>query len=479
MNKLSVIIITKDEAKRIKNTLNSVKWADEIIVVDSLSEDETVRAAREFTDKIYLRKFDNFSSQKNFAISKCSNEWIFSIDADEVASEKLKEEIIKTINAPSKYSAYKVRRVNRVFGKILPYAAGNDFPIRLFKKEKAKFVQPIHEFLEVRGQTGILDGELFHNTTADIKAEFDKTEQYTELEARWLLERNIRPYLYKLLFYPVFVFVNIYIINKGILDGFPGLLYALVSARYSFIKYRKARKLSREPKYLEAIIARRFSELSSSFPDKIEEKDKRLNCLINALGSLDGKLILEVGCGKGRFTNIISSKKADCVGIDVSANFISEAKSRNKGAFFIGSATELSFKEKTFDAVYAVEVIEHIADLEKCIKEAARVLKQSGKFIIIDRNILSINNRRLFVPNIIVKKYHELKNDWMYPRGFPYTEKWFFRKMIEKKLKRYFHKVNSKYIISDSEENSPTALIFKSIPVSRHFILWEASLPKR
>jgi ubiquinone/menaquinone biosynthesis C-methylase UbiE len=234
----------------------------------------------------------------------------------------------------------------------------------------------------------------------------------------------------------------------------------------------------KNPQYLENIISRSFDKIFSQFPEKIEENDSRLNSLITALGELSGKQVLEIGCGKGRFTNVVNKKNASCVGIDVSINFVHEATRKNKGKFFLASATNLAFKPSSFDAVFAVEVIEHIADLEKCFLEVKRVLKPDGIFVIIDRNILSINNRRMFIPNIIIKKHHELKNDWMYPRGFPYTEKWFFRKQIEKILKKYFDEVQSQYIISDSEHKSKTSFLFKSMPISRHFILWKASLTK-
>jgi 2-polyprenyl-3-methyl-5-hydroxy-6-metoxy-1,4-benzoquinol methylase len=475
---LSAVIIAKNEAQRIKEALQSIAWADEIIVVDSGSIDGTVDIAREYTNRIYTRNFDDFSSQKNFAISKCSYNWVFSLDCDEVVSEELKRSITSAIGAQQQYDAFKVKRLNKLFGKVLRYAAGNDFPVRLFRKDKARFIQPIHEFLQVDGKIGVLEGYLQHNTTENIKSEFDKTDSYTELEARWLLERNIRPTFFKNFIYPLLVFLDIYIGKRGFLDGTRGLVYAFVSSRYIFIKYLKARKLAKNPRYLEEIISQRFNKLSSQFPSAIDENDSRLNSLLLALGHLSGKRILEIGCGKGRFINVVSKKGAFCVGIDMSSNFIREATQKNKGNFLIASATNLSFKPAGFDAVFAVEVIEHIADLEKCFSEVKKVLKPDGAFIIVDRNILSINNRRFFIPNIIIKKYHELKNDWMYPRGFPYTEQLFLRYKVNRLLKIYFSKIESHYIISDSEKNSKTALLFNLLPISRHFILWKSSGPK-
>ncbi|MFA5008035.1 MAG: methyltransferase domain-containing protein [Candidatus Omnitrophota bacterium] len=478
MSKLSVILIAKNEELRIKAALESIKWADEIIVVDDKSADKTISIAKAFTDKVYSRKFDNFSSQKNFAISKCSNDWVFSLDCDESVTEELKNSIISAINNPGNFCAFKVERLNRLFGKILKNATKGDYQTRLFLKDKAHFTQPIHEFLDVNGSVGALEGKLLHNTTENIKSEFDKTESYTELEARWVLERNTRPTYFKIFFYPLWTFSNIYFLKKGFLDGFAGLLFAYVSARYTFVKYLKAKKLSRNKKYLEELVSGRFNKLSENFPDSIDNSDARLNKLIDALKPLEEKLVLEIGCGKGRFTRKINEQRARCVGSDITINLIKEASKKNKGYFVASSATALSFRPHLFDRVFAVEVIEHITDLKKCIKEAAMMLNENGSFVIIDRNILSLNNRRIFVPNFIVKKYHELKDDWMYPRGFPYREKWFLKSEILKLLGRYFSKVEAEYIISDSEKKSKTAFLFEKIPVTRHFILWKASLPR-
>jgi glycosyltransferase involved in cell wall biosynthesis len=479
MNKLSVILIAKNEESRIRAALTSVKWADEIVLVDSESTDATVDIAKEFTDKIYLRKFDDFSSQKNFAVSKCTNKWVFSLDCDEIVPEELKSSIVSALKDAGNFCAFKVERANRLFGKILKNATKGDFPVRLFLKDKARFIQPIHEYLDADGNIGTLKGKLLHNTTENIKAEFDKTENYTELEARWVLERNIRPTYFKMLFYPLWTFSSIYFFKKGFLDGFAGFLFASVSARYTFVKYLKAKKLSRNKKYLEELISKRFNKLSENFPDSIDNSDARLNKLIEALSPLKGKLALEIGCGKGRFTNQINAAGAKCIGSDITINFLKEALAKNKGYFVMSSATALSFKPELFDRIFAVEVIEHITDLEKCIKEAAALLNENGLFVIIDRNILCLNNRRMFVPNFIIKKYHELKNDWMYPRGFPYTERWFLKSTVSKLLEKYFSKVEAEYIISDSEKKSKTAFIFKNFPVTRHFILWKASLPKK
>ncbi|MDD4013841.1 MAG: methyltransferase domain-containing protein [Candidatus Omnitrophica bacterium] len=479
MVKVSVVLITRNEESRIRKALGSVRWADEIIIVDSGSSDNTLKIAGEFTDKVYCRDFDDFSSQKNFAVSKCGNEWVLSLDADEVVSERLKSDIQRAVEAPEGRVAFAVKRVNRLFGGVLLHSGGGDYPVRLFLRGKARFVQPIHEYLHVDGKIGRLEGELIHNSTADIVSEYRKTDEYTDMEAVWLLKRNIRPSLLKMIFFPPAVFLKLYFAKMGFLDGMAGLIYAAVSARYCFVKYVKARKLSRDPVYLERAIGGRFDALSGRFPDSLNASDFRLEYLLESFPDLAGRTVLEVGCGKGRFTGALSEKGARCTGVDISSELLAEARRINKGTYLKASAVNLPFEEGTFDYVFSVEVIEHIPDMEKMFREAGRVLKKDGIFVVIDKNILSLNNRRPFVPNVFIKKYHEIKNDWMYPRGFAYYEKWFFRKKVSAMLSKYFGKVEARYMLSDAETVSGTSLLFKRMPLFRHFILWKATEPKR
>ena len=479
MAKISVAIITKDEGKRLADALRSVEWADEVVVVDSGSSDNTLDVAKGFTDKVYARQFDDFSSQKNFAASKCSNEWVFSLDADEVVSEGLRDMILSAAAYPGEYSAFSVRRVNRLFGKVLSHSAGADYPVRLFIKDKASFRQPIHEYLKVDGKTGRLEGELMHNSTQSIRSEYEKTDMYTDMEARWMLENNMKPGIFKFLVYPFLMFIKLYFFKLGILEGKEGLVYAFVSARYSYVKYAKARRLAKDPKYLEDIISGRFNVLSESFPDAIDPSDFRVRGLINNFQGIKGKRILEIGCGKGRFTGYMSEIGGVAVGTDISEKLLQVAVKKNKGEYIKASATDLPFGDNTFDCVFSVEVVEHLPEIGKMMEEAARVLKPGGIFLTIDKNIFSINNKRLLVPNVLIKKYHEKKNDWMYPKGFAFTEKWFLKRELSGMLLEKFNNVEAEYLLSDSERDSKISFLFKKVPASRHFILWKAVGPKK
>ncbi len=223
---------------------------------------------------------------------------------------------------------------------------------------------------------------------------------------------------------------------------------------------------------IENLIARRFDELCQTFPDQIEENDSRLKAIINQLGVLKGKKILEVGCGKGRVSRILKKQGADIYGIDISEQLLKSAKDITRSHFLKAEAYAIPFKSNYFDAVVLLEVIEHIPDLSRALKEISRVIKSDGKLVIVDRNKFSLNNRRCLVPNLLVKRYHELKNEWMYPRDFGYREIWFNPRRVKKLLAGYFWQNSYSYVLSDGEQKCWWHFIFRLIPCTRHFTLW-------
>ncbi|MDP8297554.1 MAG: class I SAM-dependent methyltransferase, partial [Candidatus Orphnella occulta] len=142
---------------------------------------------------------------------------------------------------------------------------------------------------------------------------------------------------------------------------------------------------------------------------------------------------------------------------------------------FRGRGHNIPFKDNTFNLVIMLEVIEHIPILLSALNEITRVLKNDGKLIIVDRNKFSFNNRRFLVPNLLVKRYHEIKNEWMYPNDFPYRERWFNPYAIHKILKEYFKDSEYEYVLSDGERQRWWHAIFRAIPQIRHFVLWHST----
>lgn len=230
-NKISVIIITCNEENNIRNCLQSVTWADEIIVVDSESKDNTVDIAKEFTDKVFTKKWLGYAKQKSFALSLAKNEWILSLDADERVTKELADEILNYKLDDTKYSAFKMKRENYFIGKKITYCGwGDDFQVRLVKKSKSKLNDRlVHEGFIVDGEITNLKNTIIHYSYRNLKDGFDKVNIYSSLEAeekyRYKKVTTIRVILY-----PVIGFLQYYFIRKGFRDGKHGLMVSLMHA---------------------------------------------------------------------------------------------------------------------------------------------------------------------------------------------------------------------------------------------------------
>jgi glycosyltransferase involved in cell wall biosynthesis len=236
---ISALAITHNEEEHIERFIKSLAFADEIIIVDSNSSDDTVDRAKSLGAKVIQRDFDNFSSQKNFALQQAKHDWIVFFDLDEVISEALAEEIKnKTINSKG-ILAFKVKRNFFFMGKPMKHSGfQNDFVFRLFKKSACKFnANMVHEVLEVNGKTGVLKNASNHYTYKSFDAFNSKLTRYSRLQAKALYKKNKRPNLYHFLFRPWWRFFHQYIIKLGILDGKEGFILAYCNAFAVFKRY--------------------------------------------------------------------------------------------------------------------------------------------------------------------------------------------------------------------------------------------------
>lgn len=230
-NKISVIIITGNEEKNIRDCLKSVSWADEIIVVDSESKDLTVNIAKEFTDKVFIHKWEGFALQKSYALNLAKNEWILSLDADERVTPELADEIQNIDLSESKFDAYKIHRDNYFIGKkITSCGWGNDYQLRLFKKSKTKLTDRlVHEGFIVEGIVFKLKNSMIHYSYVNLKDGFKKINKYSTLEAN-------EKYLHKkvtgisIVFKPMIAFLQHFVFRKGFTDGKHGLMVSLMHA---------------------------------------------------------------------------------------------------------------------------------------------------------------------------------------------------------------------------------------------------------
>lgn len=245
MNKISIIIITFNEAHNIRACLESVKWADEIIIVDSGSNDDTVAICKEFTHKVFVNDWPGFGAQKNKALSLASNPWVLSLDADEVVTSGLKDAIINTIQNPRQDAYYLLRR-SYFLGKLIKHGNwSRDYVLRLFKKDKARFsLDPVHERLLVDGTCGKLPQLLLHYTQPTLADALSKLNRYSSLGSEKKAQHTLSfltPFLKGL-----WTFLRGYFFRGGFLDGKHGLILAILNAEESYYKYLKAYLLCRK-----------------------------------------------------------------------------------------------------------------------------------------------------------------------------------------------------------------------------------------
>ncbi len=237
---LSVIIIAKNEADRIGPCLESVKgWAEEIVVLDSGSTDTTVSIAKKYTDKVFKTDWPGFGIQKQRALEKATCEWVLSLDADEVVSDELRNEIDSELTEKPAYDGYRVPRPIIVFGKQLDYGVSWQAPIRLCERKKSRFTDaPVHEKIVISGgKITTMRGALFHETYRDYGHALEKYNQYAWLQAsaRWGSGR--RSSLIGAFLRALFNFFHNFIGKAGFLDGQHGFLMACLNAQYTFHKY--------------------------------------------------------------------------------------------------------------------------------------------------------------------------------------------------------------------------------------------------
>ncbi len=233
-------IITLNEAETLARTLESVSFCDEIVVVDSGSTDDTIDIARRYTDKVYVKRWEGYGKQKNFAISRLSTDWVLSVDADEVVTSSLRDSIISAISRPA-FDAYLINIQLVFLGKPLRFGGTYpDYHLRLFKKEVCRFDESgVHERAVCHCKTGKLKGVMLHYSYRDLSDYLEKFNKYTTLIAKKHHEAEKRvSKLFPFLRISFELFKRI-VLKGAFLDGYEGMLYATLSSFYTFVKYAK------------------------------------------------------------------------------------------------------------------------------------------------------------------------------------------------------------------------------------------------
>jgi glycosyltransferase involved in cell wall biosynthesis len=244
--KLSILILTYNEERYIKDLLEKIQFADEILVVDSYSTDRTVAIVKSFASvKLIQNKFKNYADQRNFAIANSKNDWVLFLDADERLTPKLELEIKSLFNSTMDYVAYSMPRVFMFKDKAMHFTGTqNDLVLRLFNKTYCTYLSDklVHEKLEVNGKSSILQNKMIHYTYYDYQIFKKKVIKYGILKAE---EKNIKGKKYSFMmhiFHPIFTFISYYFLKLGLLDGYRGIV---LSYLFSFSVYARYEELKR------------------------------------------------------------------------------------------------------------------------------------------------------------------------------------------------------------------------------------------
>jgi glycosyltransferase involved in cell wall biosynthesis len=248
VGRLSVTVIAKNEEADLEAALASVAWADEIIVVDAESTDQTVEIARRFTDKVIVKPWEGYVAQKNFAASVAKHDWILSLDADERVTPQLADEIRQTLAQPA-HAAYDIPRVTWHLGRWVRTTDWYpDTQRRLYDRRAAQWTgRHVHEAVTVNGSVGRLKGELQHYAYRDISDHLETIDRYTTYAARQMREEGRRAGIISLVAHPPLAFLRNYVAKGGFRDGKAGFIISSLNAYYVYLKFAKLWELQRAP----------------------------------------------------------------------------------------------------------------------------------------------------------------------------------------------------------------------------------------
>lgn len=244
MDKLSVVILTKNEEAGIRECLESVKWAHEIVIVDDYSTDRTVEICREYTDKIFQKKLNGFSEQREFGISKTSGDWIFHFDADEVVTPELQEEIQAVLKKGTDCNGFMTHRPINYLGREMRYCGWGLKSLVLFRKDKGRYDgKLVHESIIVNGKIGHLKNKILHKAYKNISEHFNRMDLYTSCDAEEMWRKGARlngiNYPIYLFLKPIFIFFRKYIMQGGFREGLRGYFISVITAFIVFMNYAK------------------------------------------------------------------------------------------------------------------------------------------------------------------------------------------------------------------------------------------------
>ncbi|MDD5559181.1 glycosyltransferase family 2 protein [Candidatus Methylomirabilis sp.] len=245
---VSALVITLNEEENIQQCLESVSWADEIVVVDAVSEDRTVEMSRRFTDKVYLNPWPGFPAQRNFGLERTGGQWVLILDADERVTPAVRDEILACITRADREGvvAYQVPRKNFFFGRWLRWGgAFPDLQWRLFKRGFIRYDETTLDTPIVGGASGTLQNPIDHFTGRSIHQRLRKIDAETQIKAREIMARCARIGWSDVTFRPMIACLKVYLLKQGFRDGLHGLVFAVLCSFHTFTRYVKAWELGR------------------------------------------------------------------------------------------------------------------------------------------------------------------------------------------------------------------------------------------
>jgi glycosyltransferase involved in cell wall biosynthesis len=240
--KITATIVALNEERNIGRAIESLRCADEVVVVDSGSTDRTREIAIRLGARVIEEPWRGYAGQKNFAAASAENDWILSIDADESITEELSAEIVSLKKDGVRFDGYSFPRLARYLGRWIRHGGWYpDRKVRLYDRRKAEWVGDyVHESVRVNGTTGHLAGNLLHYTCASLSEHLRTLDRYTSLAARELAAQKKAVTTVRLIVNPAWTFFRTYVLQRAFLDGRQGLAIAWMAALYTFLKYAKA-----------------------------------------------------------------------------------------------------------------------------------------------------------------------------------------------------------------------------------------------
>ena len=242
--KLTALLIVKNEEHRVRNCLESVKWADEIVVIDGYSTDKTIDICKEYNAKIVQHKFDgSFETDCNLGIDSSSGDWIIKLDADEIVADNLKKDIKAVLEDDREYSAFKFKRKNFFLGHFMKYGGWYHYSLHFFKRSKARYKGEVHETLIVDGNIGQLEGDCEHYPFNSLSEFIQRHNRYADIEAKKILDLSgvldLKVIMYNLKIKPIKRFWKFYVKKQGFREGIYGFIFSVLFAWVHFLNWAK------------------------------------------------------------------------------------------------------------------------------------------------------------------------------------------------------------------------------------------------